>query len=64
MIKKVMEFLFGKKYPIFNKEGEIEHSRKTFFNQWKNSYKKAPEKDWRNHSGMFFQDKNPKPQDT
>ena len=52
-----MEFLFGKKYPIFNKEGDIEHSRKGFFKQWKESYKKNPEKNWRNHAGMTFKDK-------
>lgn len=51
-----MEFLFGKKYPIFNKQGEIEHSRKEFFKEWKNYYKKNPEKNWRNHSGMVFRD--------
>ena len=56
-MRKIMEFLFGKKYPIFNKEGEIAHSRKGFFKQWKASYKKSPEKNWRNHKGMLFKDK-------
>ena len=57
-MKKIMEFLFGKKYPIFNKEGEIEHPRKKFFKEWKESYKQNPEKNWRNHKGTVFKDKN------
>ncbi len=57
-MKKIMEFLFGKKYPIFNKEGEIEHSRSQFFKKWQELYKKSPEKNWRNHKGLFFKDKN------
>ena len=52
-----MEFLFGKKYPIFNEKGEIEHSRKKFFKEWKEVYTKDPEKNWRNHTGMIFKDK-------
>ena len=53
-MKKIMNFLFGKKYPIFNKEGEIEHQRKNFLKKWKESYKRNPEKNWRNHKGMIF----------
>ncbi len=60
-MKKIMEFFFGKKYPIFNKEGEIRHHRESFFKTWKESYTKNPEKNWRNHTGMFFKDKKPKP---
>ena len=56
-----MEFLFGKKYPIFNKQGEIEHSRKNFFKEWKESYRKNPEKNWKNHIGLVFKDKKTKP---
>lgn len=52
-----MEFLFGKKYPIFNKKGELEHRRKDSFEKWKESYKNNPEKNWKNHIGMFFKDK-------
>ena len=51
-----MVFLFGKKYPIFNKEGEIEHSRKDSFKQWKERYTADPNKNWRNHKGMHFKD--------
>ena len=57
MTKKIMEFLFGKKYPIFNKKGRIEHSRKESFEEWKESYTKNPEKNWRNHTGMQFKEK-------
>ena len=49
-----MEFLFGKKYPIFNKEGKIEHSQKDTFKQWKERYKTDPNKNWRNHTGLHF----------
>ena len=53
-MKKIMEFLFGKKYPIFNKEGQIEHSRKDSFQQWKERYLQDPNKNWRNHTGLNF----------
>ena len=52
-----MDFLFGKKYPIFNKKGEIDHKRYDAMKEWKESYQKAPDKNWRNHSGMSFKDK-------
>lgn len=52
--KKIMEFLFGKKYPIFDTEGDIQHKRKESFQEWKEYYEKSPEKNWRNHSGLFF----------
>ena len=55
-MKKLMDFLFGKKYPVFNKEGEIEHSRKKSFEEWKSRYKNSPERDWRNHSGQSFKE--------
>ena len=56
-MKKLMDFLFGKKYPIFNKEGGIEHSQKDRFRQWRENYKINPNKNWRNHKGMTFKDK-------
>ena len=59
-MKKIMEFLFGKKYPIFNKQGEIEHSRKDFFKKWKESYRKNPEKNWKNHVGMVSKNEKTK----
>lgn len=49
-----MDFLFGKKYPIFNKKGEIQHERPHHFNQWKKRYTEDPDKSWKNHSGLFF----------
>ena len=51
-----MEFLFGKKYPIFNKKGKIQHSRETFVKEWKARYKNNPNYNWKNHAGMHFQD--------
>ena len=55
---QVMDFLFGKKFPIFNKEGKIEHSRKNAMESWKKRYENDEDADWRNHSGMTF--KNPR----
>lgn len=55
-MKKVIEFLFGKKYPIFNKKGEIEHSRQDMFKSWKQRYQKDANKNWRNHSGLESKD--------
>lgn len=49
-----MDFLFGKKFPIFNSEGEIEHARKDAMESWKERYEKEASADWRNHSGMTF----------
>ncbi len=59
-MKKFMDFLFGKKYPIFNKKGDIQHSRDRFFMEWKNRYLQDSNKNWRNHSGLTFQKKNQK----
>ena len=59
-MKKIMDFLFGKKYPIFNEKGEIRHSQEGFFKKWKKSYQDNPEKNWKNHTGMFFKDKKSK----
>ena len=38
--KKIMIFLFGSKYPIFNKKGKIEHSREDSIETWKKNTKK------------------------
>lgn len=59
-MKKIMEFFFGKKYPIFNKQGEIEHSRKKFFKEWKLAYKEDLTKNWNHHKGMIFKSKTTK----
>jgi len=56
-----MDFLFGTKYPIFNKQGHIQHSRKSFFKQWKNRYKEDSNKNWRNHSGRTYISKKESP---
>jgi len=45
--KKIMEFLFGTKYPIFNKKGKIQHSRDQFVEEWKTRYKNDPNYDWK-----------------
>ena len=57
--KKLMVFLFGTKYPIFNEKGKIQHSRETFVEKWKLNYKNNPNYNWKNHSGTQFQDSSP-----
>lgn len=51
---KIMNFFFGKKFPIFNEQGEIEHNRKKSMQAWKKRYENETSSDWRNHSGMTF----------
>lgn len=53
-MKKLWIFLFGSRYPIFNKDGLIEHNRQEHFEQWKLAYKHNSSKNWRNHKGMHF----------
>ena len=57
--KKIMTFLFGSKYPIFNKKGEIEHSRENSIEKWKTKYKEDPKNNWRNHTGLKFEESPP-----
>ena len=59
---KIMNFLFGSKYPIFNKGGEISHKRPESFEEWNSRYKNSAEHDWRNHSGQTFQPETPRRQ--
>ena len=57
---KILDFLFGKKPPIFNKKGEVSHKmRKKSWEDWKDRYKEGPEYDWRRHSGKHFTKKPP-----
>ncbi len=52
---KLLDFLFGKKPPIFNKKGMVEHQLKgKSWSEWKNRYIESPENDWRQHSGKSF----------
>lgn len=53
--QKIMNFLFGSKYPIFNKKGKIRHHREAFVKEWKMRYKQDPNYNWKNHKGMQFQ---------
>ena len=46
-----MNFLFGKKYPIFNSQGKIEHKTPKLFKNWVDFYRQDSEKNWRNHKG-------------
>ncbi len=56
---KIMDFLFGKKPPIFNKKSEVEHDLSNqSWEKWKNRYLKSAEYNWRQHDGMVFQQKD------
>ena len=57
-MKKIMEFLFGRKYPIFNTKGQIEHSQKKSFKKWEDFYNNNPEKKWKNHKGTVFKNES------
>ena len=59
-MKKIMNFLFGKKPPIFDSKGEISHDRKSSFTKWKERYQNNETYNWKNHSGMVFQKEKPK----
>ena len=59
-MKKIINFLFGKKYPIFDEKGKIQHSREDFFKSWKTRYQKDINKDWRNHSGLSYKQESEK----
>lgn len=55
MVEKLKNFLFGKKPPIFNKKGEVEHQLGTKrWSEWNDRYQHGAEYDWRQHDGMVF----------
>ena len=54
-MKRIMDFLFGKKPPIFNSKGDIEHQREVSFSKWKERYENDVNYNWKNHSGMIYQ---------
>ena len=52
---KLLDFLFGKKPPIFDKKGMVQHQLKEkSWSEWKDRYIESPENDWRHHSGKSF----------
>ena len=56
---KIMDFLFGKKPNIFDKNKEVRHKLNTFtWQEWKNRYLNDPEYDWKRHEGTHFQKNN------
>ena len=59
-MKKIMDFLFGKKYPIYNPKGQIAHRWKEFMDKWGERYEKNENLNWKNHSGKSFQEKDKK----
>ena len=58
-MKKVMNFLFGKKPPIFDSKGDIDHKRAMSFKKWRDRYINDGSYNWKNHSGMLYK-KQPK----
>lgn len=63
MKKKLMNFLFGKKYPIYNSQGQVAHRWGKFMERWKTRYQKSANLDWRNHSGLNFSKSQESPPD-
>ena len=58
-MKKIKDFLFGKKPDIFNKSGEVQHQlKKNSWQEWENRYLEASEYDWNQHSGTNYNKKN------
>lgn len=55
-----MNFLFGKKYPIYDSKGNLAHRWEEFMGKWKERYKKSENLNWKNHSGKTFSEKNKK----
>lgn len=49
--KKILDFLFGRDPDIFDENGEVRHDLgERFWGEWEARYR-APEYDWRRHSG-------------
>ena len=49
---KWLNFLFGKKPDIFNKEGQVEHQLSPkLWKDWQNRFAEGQEYDWTQHSG-------------
>ena len=54
-MRKLLDFLFGKKPPIFNQHSEVEHQlKRNRWREWDNRYQQGAEYDWRRHEGMNF----------
>ena len=54
-MKKLLDFLFGKKPPIFNSRSEVEHQlKRNRWREWDSRYQQGTEYDWRHHEGMNF----------
>ena len=49
-----MDFLFGKKYPIYDSKGQMSHRWEEFMSRWKERYRKDEALNWKNHSGKSF----------
>ena len=57
MMKRVMEFLFGKKPQIFDKDGSVRHDLgQSKWEAWNARYSQGEEYNWRNHTGMRAKD--------
>ena len=52
--EKIMNFLFGKNFPIFNSKGKIEHKTDKSHKAWEERYIKDENYSWRNHSGTVY----------
>ena len=49
----ILDFLFGRKPKIFDKDGSVRHDLpKEKWTAWNNRYQQGTEYNWRNHTGM------------
>ena len=56
-----MDFLFGKKHPIYDSKGRLAHRWEGFMDRWKTRYQNSANLDWRNHSGLNFSESQEPP---
>jgi 3-phenylpropionate/cinnamic acid dioxygenase small subunit len=58
---KILDFLFGKRAPIFDANGEVKHNLpKEKWDAWNNRYHQGAEYNWRNHVGTKSAGQDPK----
>jgi hypothetical protein len=53
MLKTILEFIGGKTPDIFDESGQVRHKLPSEkWQAWDDRYKKSPEFNWRNHTGI------------
>jgi len=53
ILNKALDFLFGKRNDIFDKNGQVcHHLPNEKWEAWQQRYQSSPEYNWKNHSGI------------